>query len=108
VADYKASLESLRDELEARNQRTHKHIHERDERVSANFSDQSQEMENQELVLNLDAEGKAELKLIADALTRLEQGTFGHCETCGESISVERLEAVPYTPYCIACAEKEG
>lgn len=35
------------------------------------------------------------------ALARMEKGTYGRCETCGERIPYERLEAVPYTAYCI-------
>ncbi|MCU0876735.1 MAG: TraR/DksA C4-type zinc finger protein [Pirellulaceae bacterium] len=42
---------------------------------------------------------------VVDALQRLDQGTFGKCVQCGGAISGERLEAVPYTPYCIACEQ---
>src|SRR5262245_5128525 len=43
---------------------------------------------------------------INDALARIEQGTFGRCENCGQEISRERLEALPYTRYCIRCARQ--
>ena len=45
---HKATRTSLLEELTGRVERTHRHLHERDERVSGNFPDQSQEMENQE------------------------------------------------------------
>ena len=38
------------------------------------------------------------------ALDRIEQGTFGRCEHCGRGIARDRLAAVPYTRYCVACA----
>jgi RNA polymerase-binding transcription factor DksA len=38
------------------------------------------------------------------ALERLKDGTFGQCEACGVSIPRERLEALPYTRYCVSCA----
>jgi DnaK suppressor protein len=38
------------------------------------------------------------------ALARIEQGTFGHCEKCRNDIARERLQAVPYTRYCIECS----
>ena len=42
------------------------------------------------------------------ALQKIEQGSFGLCERCGEKISKKRLEAVPYARYCINCkAEME-
>jgi DnaK suppressor protein len=40
------------------------------------------------------------------ALTRIEQGTFGRCEECQQEIPKERLEAVPYTRYCVQHARK--
>lgn len=43
---------------------------------------------------------------INDALARIEQGTFGRCENCRREIPKERLEAVPYTRYCIRCARE--
>ena len=51
-----------------------------------------------------------ERKLIAkirDALDRIEEGTFGICEECGEDISSERLEARPVTTLCIECKKKQ-
>jgi len=46
------------------------------------------------------------LEEIEDALARIEHGTFGLCENCHQAISRERLEAVPYTRYCIRCARR--
>jgi DnaK suppressor protein len=40
---------------------------------------------------------------IDDALRKLERGTYGVCETCGQNILKARLEALPYARQCIAC-----
>ena len=51
-----------------------------------------------------------ERKLIAkikEALERIEGGTFGICEVCGEEISEERLKARPVTTLCIDCKTEE-
>jgi DnaK suppressor protein len=51
-----------------------------------------------------------ERKLIAkikDALERLEGGTYGICEQCGEDISEKRLKARPVTTLCIECKKKQ-
>jgi len=46
---------------------------------------------------------------IEKALERVENGTFGICERCGEDISAERLKARPVTTLCIECkAEQEN
>jgi len=47
------------------------------------------------------------IKKIKKALDRIENGTFGMCEKCGEEISVKRLMARPVTTLCIDCKTKE-
>jgi DnaK suppressor protein len=47
------------------------------------------------------------IKKIKKALDRIETGTFGICESCGEDISVNRLKARPVTTQCINCKTKE-
>ncbi len=44
---------------------------------------------------------------IREALERLEDGTYGICDTCGENISVKRLKARPVTTQCIECKTEE-
>ena len=53
-----------------------------------------------------DRESKLILK-VKKALARIENGTFGVCEGCGEDISFERLKARPVTTQCIECKTKE-
>ena len=43
---------------------------------------------------------------IKTALTKIEDGTFGICDSCDEEIGVERLKARPVTAYCIRCKTK--
>jgi DnaK suppressor protein len=44
---------------------------------------------------------------IKEALERIEQGTYGICEECGEEISTERLKARPVTTLCIDCKKTQ-
>lgn len=37
------------------------------------------------------------------ALRKLDQGTFGRCESCAKRIPRERLKAMPYARYCVTC-----
>ena len=51
-----------------------------------------------------------ERKLISKidkALDRIEDGTFGICEECGEEITEGRLKARPVTTFCIGCKEEQ-
>lgn len=45
------------------------------------------------------------LRNVRGALLRIEDGSFGVCMHCEEDINVKRLNAVPWTPYCITCQE---
>jgi DnaK suppressor protein len=47
------------------------------------------------------------IKKLKKALDRLNNGTFGICEKCGEDISIKRLQARPVTTQCIECKTKE-
>jgi RNA polymerase-binding transcription factor len=44
---------------------------------------------------------------IRKALDKIDDGTFGTCEVCGEPIEFKRLEARPVTTHCIACKTEE-
>ena len=104
TTEARQALLALKQELASRVERTHQRLHQRDERVSANFSEQSVEMESQELVMSLDADGRAELRAIDSALERIKAGTYGECTRCGNMIADARLKALPYAALCIECA----
>ena len=51
----------------------------------------------------MDSERKI-LMEINDSLNRIEDSTYGICENCGMQIPKQRLDAIPWTRYCVACA----
>ena len=60
----------------------------------------------QEFTLSLLASEEDTLGMIESALERIEDGVYGLCQDCGFSILKTRLNALPYTPFCVKCAEK--
>lgn len=60
----------------------------------------------QEFTLSLMQNGGETLDLIEAALERIESGTYGACLECGCRIPKTRLNAIPYTPYCVKCASQ--
>ncbi len=44
---------------------------------------------------------------IRKALEKIEEGSFGYCEVCGEFIEFKRLEARPVTTHCLDCKRSE-
>ena len=61
---------------------------------------------DREIDYSLEENSEQVLRAIDAALRRIEEGTFGICETCGQPISEERLEAIPYATQCIDCRRK--
>lgn len=60
----------------------------------------------QEFTFSLLQNQEQVLEEISDALERIKQGNFGRCEECKCSIPKARLQALPYTRHCVACARK--
>lgn len=61
----------------------------------------------QELTLNLLGNEQEVLEQIEAALGRIAAGSFGRCDECGRSIAKARLDAIPYTPFCVKCASRQ-
>lgn len=60
----------------------------------------------QEFTLSLMQTEEDTLGLIEEALIRIEDGDYGKCIECDSGIPKMRLNALPFTPLCIRCAEK--
>ena len=59
----------------------------------------------QEFTLSLMQTEEDTLEHIESALERIEQGVYGQCVECNGAIPKTRLNALPYTPFCIKCVE---
>src|SRR5215470_7722958 len=69
-------------------------------------TDRVQEEAAEVALTALDEQGRREMAAIQAALARIDAGTYGICETCGETISVARLTAMPMARLCISCQER--
>jgi len=61
---------------------------------------------NQSLVFELRNRERSILSKINVALQKMEEGTFGECDSCGETIGKKRLEARPFSILCVLCQEQ--
>jgi DnaK suppressor protein len=59
--------------------------------------------ESSDAELALEQDEETIRRQTVEALKRLDEGTFGVCQECGGEIGLERLDAAPYTPYCVQC-----
>lgn len=72
---------------------------------AADFAEQATENENSDVLKHLQIDAEYELRLINKAIDRIDADEYGICDTCGDDISEQRLEALPYANECIKCAE---
>ena len=70
------------------------------------IGDESATISNRHLLMSLSENERAKLIEVDEALDRIEDGTFGICEECGEPIALKRLEVIPNARYCITCKEE--
>jgi RNA polymerase-binding protein DksA len=62
---------------------------------------------DRELDATLEGNEERLLQAIDSALQRIENGSYGICQSCGQPIGAERLEALPWTTQCIDCKRRE-
>lgn len=74
----------------------------------AGFADRSHSTEERARVIAVVRALRSNLRLVRRALAKMEAGTYGTCERCGNPIREERLEAIPWALLCIDCAKKVG
>lgn len=72
---------------------------------SGDSAEQAQERENDEVLDALGVETARSIGLVTAALGRIESGTYGTCESCGEPIDEARLQVMPEASRCLACAQ---
>ncbi len=70
------------------------------------MGDTATETFDRELDQGLEENAEHVLAAIDAALARIDAGTFGTCERCGQPIAEERLEALPYATLCIDCKRR--
>lgn len=67
--------------------------------------DQATRQSEKDILLRTTKKEQQLLRAVDSALDRIRDGSFGQCLSCGKEIGGVRLEAVPWTPYCILCQE---
>ncbi len=104
----KTELNRYKEILEAKQAELAKVLRNRDGITIEKSPDALDEVQNaaeRELAIrNLDRESNL-LRNVRIALHRIDDGSYGVCLHCEEDISPKRLNAVPWTPYCIQCQE---
>ncbi|RJP22879.1 MAG: TraR/DksA family transcriptional regulator [Candidatus Abyssobacteria bacterium SURF_5] len=114
LAQFKKQLEQLRADLGQELQQISESNLKRSQRESTgdlsgysyHMADVGTDNFGREMELNIASSGNERLRLIEEALERIEESTFGLCLSCGAEVSNERLKALPYARLCIDCARE--
>ncbi|MBL8560983.1 MAG: TraR/DksA C4-type zinc finger protein [Gemmobacter sp.] len=101
-AAMKSRLEARKAELTARLAGIEAEL---ESHEAKDWEEQAVEREGDEVLEGMGISGQQELRMIEAALGRIAAGDYGTCARCGAEIAAERLAAVPYTPFCRACAQ---
>jgi RNA polymerase-binding protein DksA len=104
MADYQHLRAQLQQQLEQIQHRLRKISRDLRQTPDPDSEERALDRENDEVLEGLDDSSRKEVELLRAALARIEAGTYGRCITCGEDITLQRLEALPYAMTCIKCA----
>ena len=102
---FQQVLERQRDEILRSLARSNKEGRALEEDYPQDLGDRSITNLSRELLFQQSTHRRQLLRKIEVALERIREGTFGECTSCGEQISVRRLEAMPFAAYCRDCQE---
>lgn len=70
---------------------------------TVHMADMAADTYDRELSMDIVSSEQETLYQIDEALKRIDEGTYGVCQSCGKPITMSRLKAVPYASLCIAC-----
>lgn len=101
----KQELLKLKEEYETRIDKIEDHIKNPQDALNEHWEDQAISYRQNDMRKSLMGEARQSLIYVENALSRIENGTYGECEVCGKDIEEKRLEALPYATLCMEHAE---
>jgi len=106
LEQFRKQLEERQTELRKIVARTEQDGRDADVGTAQDIADRAANSYTKEFLFHQSNNERQTLQMVEAALARIREGSFGECINCGEEINIRRLEAVPWTRYCIACQEK--
>ena len=103
---FRKKLETRQQELRRMVSRTEQDGRTADEGSAQDVADKAANSYNKEFLFHQSNNDRQLLQMVDGALSRLREGSFGECISCGEEFNATRLVAVPWTRHCIVCQEK--
>ncbi len=111
IADVRATLESDANRLQAEITDAEEEIaqlmREGGEGAGHDQADVGSNTFERDHEMTLARNANENLVLVQDALTRIDSGTYGVCESCGQAIGKPRLQAFPRATLCLECKQRQ-
>jgi len=104
--NFKKRLEERQQALRRTVSRTEEDGRIADQDPAQDIADRAASSYTKEFLFSQSNNDRQLLQMVETALLRIREGAFGECVSCGNEINAKRLEAVPWTRYCIECQEK--
>ncbi len=104
---YRKKLLKKKEEIVDKISETYNESKEVETGIAQDVVDKAESSYTKEFLLSLSNAEREQLLLIDDALKRIDKKEIGICQRCGKDINKKRLDAVPWTSYCIDCQEIE-
>jgi DnaK suppressor protein len=105
VKSLETKLRERRAALTGVVERTENYGREADTELTQDPADKASNAYTKELLFSQSTNDRFILKLIEEALERIEDGEYGYCVNCNKEIQPKRLEAVPWARHCITCQD---
>lgn len=101
INNAKQNLLKLKEEYETRIAKIEDHIQNPQDDLNEHWEDQAISYRQNDMRQSLRDEARQNLVYVENALSRIENGTYGECEVCGKQIEEQRLQALPYATLCM-------
>ncbi len=103
LASYRMKLHQIRKDLLGDVKKNRANSKEGADQQVADIADDAAQSYTRQLILNLGEQDREQLKLVEEAIEKINEGNYGICQQCEKSIPEARLKVVPFAIYCVVC-----
>jgi len=105
LASFRAKLEKIRFAITGEVRRKYKPSNDHLIEQVADIADDAVQSHNRQLMMGLGEKEFGKLRLVEEAIEKLDGGQYGICLECEDLISEERLTVIPFASHCVNCLE---
>lgn len=105
VEKYRRALVAKKDEISQELVKNKDAGQESSDEQTQDIADKATSSYTKEFLFSLSDSERTLVQQIDQAIARIDDGNYGTCTHCGNPLMEKRLEAVPWTPYCLDCME---